>query len=123
MEKYKIEEYLQRVDELTAYERKVVREEYSKVAPEYKWRREACPKCYERALLELYEHGLQGWQEVTSKDGWMFRIHPGHGFRLGKAVYNLATLPGMEVEGLPQVVKDTFFFKISQDGENDKIQD
>lgn len=118
MEKYKIEEYLQRVDELTAYERKAVREEYSKVAPEYKWRREACPRCYEKALLELYEHGLQDWQEVTSRDGWIFRNHPGHGFRLGSKVYNLATLPDMEVEGLPQVVKDTFFVKKNQDGED-----
>ena len=119
MEKYKIEEYLQRVDRLTAYERKSIREAYGKIAPGHKWKKEACPKCYERALLKLYEHGLQDWQEVTSKDGWRFRQHPQRGFRLGDKVYNLVTLPDREVEGLPKTVKDTFFIKTSQDEKND----
>lgn len=123
MEKYKIEEYLQRVDGLTAYERKSIREVYSQIDPGYIWKREACPKCYERALLKLYEHGLQDWQEVTSKDGWRFRQHPQRGFRLGDKVYNLATLPGMAIEGLPKIIKDTFFLKKTQDGEDGHIQD
>ena len=109
MDKKRIEELMMK-STLTRQERDEIRTAARDAGVRVEFK-QACRRCYEKALTALYE--LEGGERAVSLDGYSFRRR-GAAFLLQGTLYSEATLPGRTVGKLhPDVVK-RYFIKAAQ---------
>ena len=114
MERERIEYLLQRT-KLSQSEKAEVTAAADAAGIKYRIKIGCSTRCYEQILVQLYE--MSKPERNVSRDGWRLKSAL-CSFALRGKVVNNATIAEMTVSSLHPLVRDTFFEKIGDDGEN-----
>ncbi|MBQ1818696.1 MAG: hypothetical protein II120_00675 [Bacteroidales bacterium] len=114
MDRERIEELLQRT-KLSQAEKAEVTAAADAAGIKYRIKRGCNTRCYEQILVQLYE--MSKPERNVSRDGWRLKSAL-CSFALRGKVINNANIAEVTVGGLHPLVRDTFFEKVTDDGQN-----
>lgn len=114
MDRERIEELLQRT-RLSQAEKAEVTEAADAAGIKYHIKRGCASRCYEQILVQLYE--ISKPERNVSLDGWRLKSALCSFALRGKVISN-ATIAEVTVGSLHPLVRETFFEKIGDDGQN-----
>ena len=112
MNRERIEELLQKT-QLSKEEKTEVTAAADEAGIKYSIKRGCTSRCYEQILVQLYE--MSQPERNVSRDGWRLKSAR-CAFALQGRVISNANIAELTVGSLHQLVRDTFFEKVTDDG-------